>query len=169
MSGTHQYLTSQDVEKIKAELNERKVVTRHKLLDEVKEARAQGDYSENFELYAAKKAKNQNESRIRYLENVLKNSTVISDKSVSGEVCINNTVTIYYPDDDEEQTFKITTSIRSNSMEGRLDVESPLAKALMHHHEGDTVTVHVSPDVNYDVKILKIDSSTNGDDDLRSF
>ena len=65
MSGTHQYLTAQDVEKIKEELNERKVVTRHKLLDEVKEARAQGDYSENFELYAAKKAKNQNESRIQ--------------------------------------------------------------------------------------------------------
>ena len=125
MGSIYQKLTESDIEKIKAELHERICVTRHEILEEVKEARAQGDYSENYELYAAKRAKGQNESRIRYLQNVLKNATIISDESPVDEVGINNTVTIYYPEDDEEETYKITTSIRANSMEDRLDMESP--------------------------------------------
>lgn len=169
MSSIYQKLTESDIEKIKSELHERKVVTRHKLLDEVKEARAQGDYSENFELYAAKKAKNQNESRIRYLENVLKHATVVSEQSASDEVGLNNTVTVYFPEDDEEETYKLTTSIRSNSLENRIDAESPLGKALMKHKVGDTVTVHVNKDYSYPVEIRAIDKTSNGDDALRSY
>ena len=100
MGSIYQKLTESDIEKIKAELHERICVTRHEILEEVKEARAQGDYSENYELYAAKRAKGQNESRIRYLQNVLKNATIISDESPVDEVGINNTVTIYYPEDE---------------------------------------------------------------------
>ena len=164
-----QKLTESDVKKIQDEIRDRKVNIRHQILEEVKEARAQGDYSENYELYAAKRAKNQNESRIRYLENILKNAIVISDASEDDEVGMNNLVTIYFPDDDEEETYKITTSIRSNSMENRLDMESPLGKALLHHKVGDKIHVHVSPDVSYDVEIRKIDKTADGDDDIQSF
>lgn len=166
---SRQKLTESDVKKIQDEIRDRKVNIRHQILEEVKEARAQGDYSENYELYAAKRAKNQNESRIRYLENILKNAIVISDASKADEVGMNNLVTVYFPEDDEEETYKITTSIRSNSMENRLDMESPLGKALLHHKVGDRVHVTVSPDVSYDVEIRKIDNSADGDDDIQTF
>ena len=128
---SRQKLTPSDVEKIQAEIRNRKVNIRHEILEEVKEARAQGDYSENYELYAAKRAKNQNESRIRYLEGILKNAIIISDESTDGQVSMNNLVTIYFPEDDLEETYKITTSIRSNSSENR-----PLPNIF-----GTTVTV----------------------------
>lgn len=166
---SRQKLTPSDVEKIKAEIRNRKVNIRHEILEEVKEARAQGDYSENYELYAAKRAKNQNESRIRYLEGILKNAIIISDESTDGQVSMNNLVTIYFPEDDLEETYKITTSIRSNSSENRLDMESPLGKALLHHKVGDTVTVHVNKDISYDVVIRAIDDSQDGDDAIQEF
>ena len=162
-------LTKTDVEKIEKEIYERKVHTRHELIDEVKEARAQGDLSENFEYYAAKKAKNQNESRIRYLERMLKTSTIIDDASSDDEVGINNTVTIYFPEDDMEETYKLTTSIRSDSMSGRLDIESPLGKALLHHKVNDTVSVEGNDNYSYEVVIRNIDKSSTDDDDIRSF
>ncbi|HAN50639.1 MAG TPA: transcription elongation factor GreA [Lachnospiraceae bacterium] len=166
---SRQKLTPSDVEKIQAEIRNRKVNIRHEILEEVKEARAQGDYSENYELYAAKRAKNQNESRIRYLEGILKNAIIISDESTDGQVSMNNLVTIYFPEDDLEETYKITTSIRSNSSENRLDMESPLGKALLHHKVGDTVTVHVNKDISYDVVIRAIDDSQDGDDAIQEF
>ena len=166
---SRQKLTPSDVEKIQAEIRNRKVNIRHESLEEVKEARAQGDYSENYELYAAKRAKNQNESRIRYLEGILKNAIIISDESTDGQVSMNNLVTIYFPEDDLEETYKITTSIRSNSSENRLDMESPLGKALLHHKVGDTVTVHVNKDISYDVVIRAIDDSQDGDDAIQEF
>ena len=85
-------LTKKDVAKIKEEINYRKLVVRPDAIEAVKEARAQGDLSENFEYYAAKRDKNQNESRIRYLERMLKNASIISDESKEDEVGINNTV-----------------------------------------------------------------------------
>lgn len=100
-------LTASDVEKIKKEIEYRKLVVRKSAIEAVKEARAQGDLSENFEYYAAKKDKNQNESRIRYLERMLKNATIVSDRSSADEVGINNTVTIYIPEDDVEETYKL--------------------------------------------------------------
>jgi transcription elongation factor GreA len=166
---SRQKLTPSDVEKIQAEIRNRKVNIRHEILEEVKEASAQGDYSENYELYAAKRAKNQNESRIRYLEGILKNAIIISDESTDGQVSMNNLVTIYFPEDDLEETYKITTSIRSNSSENRLDMESPLGKALLHHKVGDTVTVHVNKDISYDVVIRAIDDSQDGDDAIQEF
>ena len=162
-------LTKTDVEKIEKEIYERKVHTRHELIEEVKEARAQGDLSENFEYYASKTAKTQNESRIRSLERMLKTSTIIDDSSNDDEVGINNTVTIYFPEDDIEETYKLTTSIRSNSMDGRLDIESPLGKALMHHRINETVTIHGNDNYSYDVVIREIDKSSTDDDNIRSF
>ena len=79
-------LTRKDVEKIEQEIEHRKLVVRKEAIEAVKEARAQGDLSENFEYYAAKKHKNQNESRIRYLERMLKTASIVSDDSRDDEV-----------------------------------------------------------------------------------
>ena len=109
----HEQLTENDVKKIKEEIEYRKLTVRKNAIEAVKEARAHGDLSENFEYHAAKKDKNMNESRIRYLERMLKNAEIVSDQSKSDEVGINNTVTLYMEDDDEEETYKIVTSARS--------------------------------------------------------
>ncbi|MCR4955376.1 MAG: transcription elongation factor GreA [Lachnospiraceae bacterium] len=163
-------LTKGDVEKMEKEVEHRKLVLRKQLIEEVKEARAQGDLSENFEYYAAKKAKNQNESRIRYLENMIKTAKIISDDSASDEVGINNTVTIYVEEDDVEETYRIITTIRGNSLKGLISIDSPLGKALLGHKVGDKVTVTVNENYSYDVVIRSIDK-TNDDsnDEIRKF
>ncbi len=163
-------LTKKDVEKIKKEIEYRKLVVRKQAIEAVKEARAQGDLSENFEYYAAKRDKNRNESRIRYLEGILKRAVIISDDSKEDEVGLNNTVTIYYIDDDETETFRLVTNIRGDSMSGLISIDSPMGKALLGHKVGDVVTVHVSDDYSYQVEIKKIENT--GDDDgtaIRSF
>ena len=122
-------LTQSDVKKIKEEIEYRKLVVRKRELEAVKEARAQGDLSENFEYKAAKQDKNRNESRIRYLERMLKNARIISDDSGEDEVGINNTVEVYFEDDDETETYRLVTSVRGNSLQGLISIESPLGKA----------------------------------------
>ena len=116
-------LTPGDVKKIQEEIEYRKLVVRKRAIEAVKEARAQGDLSENFEYYAAKRDKNQNESRIRYLENMLKNARIISDRSRPDEIGMNDTVTVYFEDDDEEETYRLVTSIRGDSMKGLISIE----------------------------------------------
>ena len=111
-------LTRSDVKKIEQEIEHRRLVVRKEALEAVKEARAHGDLSENFEYHAAKKDKNANESRIRYLERMLKNAQIISDESRPDEVGINDTVVVYCEDDDEEETYRLVTSIRGNSLAG---------------------------------------------------
>ena len=163
-------LTKSDIEKMEAEIEHRKLVLRKELIEAVKEARAQGDLSENFEYYAAKREKNQNESRIRYLERMIKTARVISDDSADDEVGINNTVTIYIPEDDEEETYRIITTIRGNSLKGLISIDSPLGKALIGHKIGQTVTVQVNDNYSYDVEIRKIDKSTDDSEDtIRRF
>ena len=100
-------LTEQDIKKMEEEIEYRKLVVRKEALEAVKEARAQGDLSENFEYHAAKKDKNQNESRIRYLEKMIKTAKIISTDSAEDEVGMNNTVTVYFEEDDEEEVYKI--------------------------------------------------------------
>ena len=158
-------LTKGDIEKIQAEIDERKLVLRPKLLEEVKETRAQGDLSENFEYHEAKRAKNMNDSRIRYLEKMLKFAEVVDDSSADDEVGINNTVTIYIPEDDCEETYKLVTSIRGNSLKGLISIESPLGAAIRGKHVGDRVMVKVNDNYSYEVEIRLIDKSTTDDDD----
>ena len=124
-------LTQSDVKKIKEEIEYRKLVVRKKELEAVKEARAQGDLSENFEYKAAKQDKNRNESRIRYLERMLKNARIISDASKEDEAGINNTVELYFEDEGETDTIRLVTSVRGNSLEGLISIESPLGKAVL--------------------------------------
>ena len=163
-------LTPNDVKKIKEEIEYRKVVVRKKELEAVKEARAQGDLSENFEYKAAKQDKNRNESRIRYLERMLKHPKIVSDQSAEDEVGINNTVDLYFEDDDEVETYRLVTSVRANSMEGKISIESPLGKAIKGRKTGDRIFVKTSENAGYYVEIRKIDKTTDDSNDhLRKY
>ena len=162
-------LTENDIKKMEEEITYRKVVLRKELLEHVKEARAQGDLSENFEYYAAKRDKNKNESRIRYLERMIKNANIVSDQSKDGEVGINKTVELYFEEDDETEKFKITTSVRGNSLGGNISIESPIGKAIMGHKVGDRVKVEVNENVSYYVEINSIENTTDEGDAIRSF
>lgn len=163
-------LTQSDIKKMQEEIEHRKLVVRRQALEDVKEARAQGDLSENFEYYAAKKYKNQNESRIRYLERMIKTARVISEDSAEDEVGINNTVTVEFADDGTVETYRIVTTVRGNSLENLISNESPLGKALLGKKEGQTVHVQVNASIGYDVKILKIENTVDdGSDKIRSF
>ena len=162
-------MTQKDREKIQAEIDHRKLVLRPQILDSLKEARAQGDLSENFEYYAAKREHGANNSRIRYLERLLKNPEIVEDDTTSDEVGLNKTVTVYIEEDDECETYKIVTSIRGNSMKNLISIESPLGKALLHHHVGDKVMIPVSADYSYEVMIREIkDTSDEEDDGIRA-
>ena len=162
-------LTEQDIKKMEEEIEYRKLVVRKEALEAVKEARAQGDLSENFEYHAAKKDKNQNESRIRYLERMIKTAKVISTDSEE-EVGMNNTVTVYFEEDDEEEVYKLVTTVRGNSLKNLISNESPLGKALLGHKVGDRVEVAVNENYSYYVVIRKIENTVDdGSDKLRSF
>ncbi len=162
-------LTQEDVKKIQEEIEYRKLVVRKEALEAVKEARAHGDLSENFEYHAAKKDKNKNESRIRYLERMLKTAQIITDESQEDEVGLDNRVEVYFEEDDETEVYKLVTSIRGNSLDGRISVESPLGKALLGHKVGDRVHVRVDASAGYDVIIKNIDKSTDEEEAIRSF
>ena len=163
-------LTQGDIDKIKKEIEYRKLVLRKDAIEAVSEARAQGDLSENFEYKAAKQDKNRNESRIRYLERMLKNAKIVSDTSKIDEVGINNTVEVYFEDDDETETYRLVTSIRGNSLQGLISIESPLGKALLGHKIGDRCEVKVNDNYSYFVEIRKIENTVDdGTDKLRSF
>ncbi len=163
-------LTKTDIEKIEAEIEDRTLVQRPLLLEAVKEARAQGDLSENFEYYAAKREKNKNESRIRYLKRVLKFATLEDDTSAADEVGINNTVTVFFPEDGIEERYKLVTSIRSDSLNGLVSIESPLGAAIRGARVGEKRTVVVNNQISYEVEIRAIDNSTDDEsDEIRKF
>lgn len=163
-------LTNSDIEKIKEEIEHRKLVVRPKAIEAVKEARAQGDLSENFEYHAAKKDKNKNESRIRYLEKILKTATVIYDESKDDEIGLNKTVEIYFEEDDETEKFKIVSTMRGDSVKGRISNESPIGKALMKHKVGDRVEIKVNDNYSYYVVVKSIENTGEEDTDtIRSY
>ncbi len=158
-------LTASDIKKMEEEIEYRKVTLRPELLEHVKVARAQGDLSENFEYKAAKQEKNKNESRIRYLEKMVKTAVVIDDSSAEDEVGINNTITVEFCDDHSTASYKIVTTVRADSLKGLISIESPLGKALMKHRVGDKVTVQVDEQISYDVMIKEIDKSSDDSTD----
>ena len=163
-------LTKEDVRKIEEEILKRKLEIRPQLIEAVKEARAQGDLSENFEYYAAKREKNQNESRIRYLERILKFAKVISVESKAGEVGINDTVTLYFPEEEEEEVYRLVTSIRGQSLDGKISNISPLGKAIVGKKEGETVEVKLENGICYTVEIRKIEKTGEKEEEsIRKF
>ncbi len=163
-------LTKSDIKKIEDEIEYRKLTLRPQLLEDVKETRAHGDLSENFEYHAAKREKNKNESRIRYLERMLKTAQVIDDSSKEDEVGMNNTVSVFFVDEGETEDYRIVTTVRGDSLHHLISIESPLGKALMGHKVGDLVTVNGNANVSYDVIIKKIDkTSDDSEDRIRSY
>lgn len=165
-----QELTKSDVEKIQAEIDHRKLVLRPQITKEIAEAAAQGDRSENFEYYAAKKANRENNGRINYLERVLRFARIIDDSSKDDEVGLNNTVTLYFEEDDEEETYRIVTSIRGNSIHGLISNESPIGRAIMGCKVGDRCTVRMENGISYDVIIRKIENTgESADDQIKAY
>ncbi|MDD7147871.1 MAG: transcription elongation factor GreA [Lachnospiraceae bacterium] len=163
-------LTKSDVQKMQEEIEYRKVTLRKQLLEDVKETRAHGDLSENFEYHAAKREKNKNESRIRYLERMIRTAEVIDDSSQEDEVGMNNTVEVLIEEDNTVETYRIVTTVRGDSLHNLISIESPVGKALMGHKEGDRVEVKVNDNYSYFMVIRKIiKTDDDSQDKIRSF
>jgi transcription elongation factor GreA len=165
----HNELTENDIKKMEEEIEYRVQVVRKQALEDVKEARAHGDLSENFEYHAAKKVKNQNESRIRYLQRMIKTAVVISDDSAEDEAGVNNTVEIFYEDDETTEEIKLVTTVRGDSLEGYISIESPLGKAILGHKVGDRVLVEVNDRISYYIVIKRIENTDDSSDKIQSY
>lgn len=155
-------LTKVDIEKLKQELEYRIGTVRPKILEEVKFTRSFGDLSENAEYHAAKRERGKNESRIRYIRNMLKTAIIIEDNSREDEIGLFDTVTYYVEEDDCEEQVRIVTTLRQNSMEGLISKESPLGNAILGKKLNDRVFVKVNDNYGYYIVIRKIEK---GDDD----
>ena len=145
----HNELTKMDIQKMREELDYRRVTLRPQLLEEVKVARSFGDLSENFEYKAAKREKNKNESRIRYLENMIKTARVIEDRSAPDAVGLYDKVTIYLEEDGEEESWQVVTTVRQDVLNGLISKESPMGAALLGKKVGGRFYVQVNQDYGY--------------------
>ena len=155
-------LTMVDIKKMQEELEYRDVELRKELIANLKEAREYGDLSENAEYHIAKREKNRNESRIRYLKRMIATAKIITTEENPEIIGVFDKVLIYFVEDDEEVEYTISTTLRRNPNENIISKESPLGKAVMGKKVGDKVKVFVSDDVCYEVEIKKI---TKGQDD----
>ena len=166
----HNELTQKDIRMMRQELDERRIHLRPKLLEAVKEARAFGDLSENFEYKAAKMEKNQNESRIRYLENMIKTAVILPEEADNGGVGLYDKVTVFLEDEGEEETYQVVTTMRQDALHGLISRESPMGKALLGRKVGERFHIQVNEQFGYDARIVSIEK---GEDDgsvpLRGF
>ena len=163
-------LTKKDIELMQQELDHRRLVLRPQLIEAVKTARAFGDLSENFEYKAAKQEKNRNDSRCRYLENMIKSAVIVSDRSAEGVVGLYDKVALYVEEDDEEMEVQVVTTMRQDALKGLISKESPVGKAIFGRKVGDKVSVQVNPSYSYDVIIRAIvPGEDDGEAPLRSF
>lgn len=153
----HNELTKKDIELMRQELDYRRTVLRPKLIEDVQTARAFGDLSENFEYKAAKRDKNRNDSRCRYLENMIKTAVIISDQSKEGAVGLYDKVTFYVEEDDETVTCQIVTTMRQDALKNLISKESPVGKAVLGRRVGERVTVQVNDSCSYDIVIQSIE------------
>ena len=157
----HNELTKKDIQMMKEELDYRRIQLRPQLLEAGKEARAFGDLSENFEYKAAKQEKNRNESRIRFLENMIKTAVVISDQSGSDQVGLYDKVTVYMEDDDEEEVYQIVTTMRQDALKGLISKESPVGRCLLGRRVGDRVHIQVNDTYGYDAVVKAIEKGAD--------
>ena len=155
-------LTKVDIEKMRSELDHRRIELRPKLIEDVQTARAFGDLSENYEYKVAKQEKNRNESRIRYLERMIATAKVIDVKEKDGTVGLFSKVVLYNEKLDKEQNIQLVTTLRQNALKGLISKESPVGRAIMGHKVGDRVEIVVSPEMKYTVEIRAIEK---GEDD----
>jgi transcription elongation factor GreA len=156
-------LTQVDIKKMQDEVEYRRLELRPKLIEDVKTAREFGDLSENFEYKSAKREKNRNDSRIRYLERMIKTAKVIEVNSKSDEIGLFDKVEIYIEDDDETQSIELVTTLRQNALKGLISKESPVGKAVLGRRAGDRVLVEVNPDYSYYIQIRRVEK---GSDDV---
>ena len=156
-------LTPDDIKKMQDELDYRITVVRPKILEEVKFTRSFGDLSENFEYHAAKRERGKNESRIRYLRNMIKTAIIIDTKSDANVIGLFDTVTYYIEEDDCEETVRIATSLRRDPFQNIISKESPLGSALMGKKVGDRVQINVNADYSYYIVIRNIEKGTDDD------
>ena len=157
-------LTEVDIQKMKDQIDYRTRELRPKLIEEVKVARGFGDLSENFEYKAAKREKNRNDSRIRYLQNMIKTAVVIERNDEADGVALFDKVT-FQDEDGDEETIQLVTTLRQDALKGLISKESPVGKALMGKRVGDTVRIQVNENYAYDVTILSIEK-TGEDPDI---
>lgn len=156
-------LTEIDIKKMEEEIRYRRLELGPKLLAEMKRTREFGDLSENAEYKEAKREKRKNESRIRYLENMIRTARIIEiDKTDA--VALFDRVRIFNEKAGREREIQIVTTLRQNALEGYISKESPLGRALMGHRVGDRVFVEVSPAMSYYVKILEIKKGEDNED-----
>ena len=155
-------LTQVDIDKMRAELDYRRIELRSKLIEDVQTARAFGDLSENYEYKVAKQEKNRNESRIRYLERMIATAKVIDVKEKDGTVGLFSKVTLFNEKLGREQSIRLVTTLRQNALKGLISKESPVGKAILGHKVGDRVEVVVSPEMKYTVEIRAVEK---GEDD----
>ena len=161
----HDELTQVDIDKMKEELQHRIQVLRPQLIEEVKVARSFGDLSENFEYKAAKREKNRNDSRIRYLQNMIKTAVVIDGTSQGEGIALFDKVTFLVEDDGTQETIQLVTTLRQDALKGLISKESPVGKALLGHKVGDRVKIQVSDTFAYYVQIQPVEK-TGEDPDL---
>ena len=163
-------LTENDIKKMQEEIEYRKLVVRKEALEAVKEARAQGDLSENFEYKAAKQDKNRNESRIRYLERMIRTAKIIEVKETADAVGLFDTVTVYNEMMKKEMIVRIVTTLRQDALKGLISKESPVGQALMGRRTGERVEVAVSPEMKYTLEIRKIEKGSDDESlDISSY
>ena len=155
----HNELTKKDIQMMQEELDYRRIQLRPKLLEAVKEARAFGDLSENFEYKAAKQEKNRNESRIRFLENMIKTARVIDDASSGDAVGLYDKVTVYLEEDDETEVYQLVTTMRQDVLHGLVSKESPMGRALMGKKVGERFHVQVDKDYGYYAVVKSIEKT----------
>ena len=156
-------LTEVDIRKMQEEIDHRTLVLRPEIIEDVKTARAFGDLSENFEYKAAKREKNRNDSRIRYLERMIATAKVIPGGSASAEVGLFDKVEIYYEEDDEVQNIQLVTTLRQNALKDLISKESPVGKALLGRNVGDRVLVVVNSEYSYHLVIRAIEKGQDDD------
>ena len=147
-------LTSEGYLDLETELNTLKSEDRPRIIEAIKEARAQGDLSENADYDAARDEQAKREARIQELEYMLEHAKII-EKASGDKVAVGTTVTVKYVDDDEEEEYSIVGSMEADPFENKISNESPIGKAIMDKKVGDTISVE-SPNGSYDIKIVKI-------------
>ena len=153
-------LTEVDIKKMQEEIDYRVRELRPKLIEEVQTTRAFGDLSENYEYKCAKQAKNRNDSRIRYLERMIRTAKVIEVRQDEG-VSLFDRVTFLNEKLGQEMTIRIVTTLRQDALKGLISKESPVGRALMGRRVGDRATVEVSPELKYTVVIRSIEKGTD--------
>lgn len=158
-------LTEVDIKKMQEEINYRTRVLRPQLIEEVQTARAFGDLSENYEYKCAKQAKNRNDSRIRYLQNMIKTAVVIDGTSQGEGIALFDKVTFLVEDDGTQETIQLVTTLRQDALKGLISKESPVGKALLGHKVGDRVKIQVSDTFAYYIQIQQVEK-TGEDPDL---